>query len=56
MPKFEISISYVKTVDAADKEDAERIINDIAMRSNLADEYGPFSSLDEFTEVEEVAE
>ena len=56
MAQFEITISYSKIIDAADKAEAQRIIENIAQQSNLDDEYGPFSSLDAFTEVEEVAE
>lgn len=56
MPKFEITISYSKIIDAADKDDAERIVRDIEYKSNLDNEYGPFESTDVFTEVEEVIE
>lgn len=56
MPKFDISISYMKTVDASDKEEAERIAESICSSSNLDSEYGPFRSLDVFVSVEAVAE
>ena len=54
--RFEITISYSKTIEASDEDEARRILDDIELKSNLDDEYGPFSSLDVFTEVEEVKE
>lgn len=56
MAQFEITISYSKIIDAADKADAQVVIDRIERESNLDGEYGPFSSLDVFTEVEEVKE
>lgn len=56
MSKFQISITYTKVVDAADKEEAEGVISTIAERSNLDAENGPFSTLDCFLSVEEVKE
>lgn len=56
MPRFTISITYEKTIDASTKEEAEQIIEDISYKSNLDTEYGPFSSSDVFTEVEEIKE
>lgn len=54
MPKYDITISYSKTIDAADADEAWHILREIEYRSNLDDEYGPFNSTDAFTEVEEV--
>ena len=54
MAKFNISITYEKTIEAFNKEDAERILERIESKSNLDDEYGPFSSLDVFTTVEQL--
>ena len=56
MPSFNISITYEKTIEAFNKEEAETILESIESKSNLDKEYGPFSSLDVFTEVEELTE
>lgn len=52
MPTFNISITYAKNIEAASKEDAEYIIENIASKSNLDDEYGPFN--DHWITVDEI--
>jgi hypothetical protein len=54
MPKFDITISYSKTIEAADEDAAKETLRQIEAYSNLDTEHGPFSSLDVYTEVEEI--
>lgn len=54
MKRFEITLSYSKVIDAMSEEDAQSIIDRIERDSPLADEYGPFDTLDSWTQVEEV--
>lgn len=54
MGKFEILLSYSKIIEAYDEDAAQSIIDSIESKSNLTDEYGPFDSLDSWTEVRKI--
>lgn len=59
MPKFEVSVTYFKTIEATDKDAAAEQLNKMVSSSELDGEYGPFADYTgggSYLSVEEVKE
>jgi hypothetical protein len=59
MPKFEVSVTYYKVIEAADKEQAAELLNKMVSGSELDGEYGAFADYTgggSYLSVEEVEE